>query len=149
MPRDFYATVAQILPVLLLAFVWDSGYLARLHGERRSHRRADPVNGVQFWTKRRVRRYALTVTTGILLDLGLCALVLAGAVPDHVVVRVLVLGGLGLALVTLLTRISVDIIAATQDAATPEAVPLEARAAPVVLPVVTPAVAGETRDEPL
>lgn len=31
---DFYATVAQVLPVLLLAFLWDSGFLHRLRDQR-------------------------------------------------------------------------------------------------------------------
>ncbi|MFI6504093.1 hypothetical protein [Nonomuraea typhae] len=114
MVRDFYATLAQVLPVLLLAFVWDSGYLARLRGQERRRRRDDPVRGVRFWTKGRVRAYALLVSTAILADLGLCVLVLAGLVEDGWIVRALALTGLGLALVTLLTRVVSDIVAATR-----------------------------------
>jgi hypothetical protein len=60
MYRDFYATIAQVLPVLLLALMWDSAYLLRLRRQHRPHRRTDP-NGVWFWTKPRVRAYTLVV----------------------------------------------------------------------------------------
>ncbi|MFG6198191.1 hypothetical protein [Nonomuraea sp. JJY05] len=114
MVRDFYATLAQVLPVLLLAFVWDSGYLARLGNQERHHRRHDSAHGVRFWTKGRVRAYALLVTTALLADLGLCALVLADLIQDSWTVRTLALSGLGLALVTILTRVTSDILASTR-----------------------------------
>ena len=44
---NYYATVAQVLPVLLLAFLWDSGFLQRLRDQRRPTRRTDP-HGVWF-----------------------------------------------------------------------------------------------------
>lgn len=118
MPRDFYATVAQVLPVLLLAFVFESRHLQRIRSERRRLRREDPANGVRFWTKGRVRVYTLTVATVALGDTGLCALVLAGSVPDSVPLRAVVVVGLTLALATLLFRISVDILDATRETET-------------------------------
>jgi hypothetical protein len=114
MPRDFYATVAQVLPVLLLALVWESRYLENLNQERRRLRRDDPVNGVRFWTKPRVRKYALTVTTLVLADTALCVLVLAGTVPDSPALRGFVVAGLVLAAVSLLFRIWVEVLRATQ-----------------------------------
>lgn len=113
MPRDFYATMAQVLPVLLLALVWESRYLESLSGQQRRLRRDDPVNGVWFWTKPRVRAYAITVATVVLADTGLCILVLADTVPDSPPLRVVVITGLLLALVSLLYRICAQIIHAT------------------------------------
>jgi hypothetical protein len=53
---NFYPTLAQVLPVLLLALIWDSAYLIRLRRQRRPLRRDDPA-GVWFWTN---PEYALT-----------------------------------------------------------------------------------------
>ncbi|MEU8246570.1 hypothetical protein [Nonomuraea sp. NPDC048916] len=119
MPRDYYATVAQVLPVLLLAMLWESRFLEGLADRPRVPRRLDPVHGVRFWTRSRVRVYSLSVATIVMLDVGLCLLVLGGLVPDSVVVRVLVAAGLVLVLATLLTRIWIDVIRAT-DGRTPE-----------------------------
>ncbi|WP_326828599.1 hypothetical protein OIE13_21025 [Streptosporangium sp. NBC_01810] len=115
MPRDFYATVAQILPVLLLAFIWDSRFLHNLRNQRRRPRREDPVNGVYFWTKQRVRVYSLVIAVMIITDLALCALVLANLLPDGVAMRVVVLVGLLLSLATLLNRVWMDILHATRE----------------------------------
>lgn len=111
--RDFYATLAQTLPVLLLALIWESRYLERLRGQTRPLRRDDPVNGVIFWTKPRVRIYAIFVGTMVLLDTGLCALVLGGAVRDSAWLRCVAGFGLGLALASLLFRTCVEIVKAT------------------------------------
>src|SRR5262245_8539683 len=114
MPRDFYATVAQVLPVLLLALVFESRHLERIRNERRQLRHEDPANGVRFWTKNRVRVYTLSVAVIVLGDMGLCILMLAGGVPDSVPLRVVVVAGVILALATLLFRISVDVLEATR-----------------------------------
>ena len=53
--RDYYVTVASVLPILLLALMFDSGYLERLRHAPRRLRRNDLVGGVRFWTKPRVR----------------------------------------------------------------------------------------------
>jgi hypothetical protein len=60
-----------------------------------------------------VRVYILVVTTEVVLSLAVTMLVLAGLVPDSRGLRIALLAGLLLLLITLLTRISVDIIQAT------------------------------------
>ncbi|MEU6366235.1 hypothetical protein ABZ876_10855 [Streptomyces sp. NPDC046931] len=115
MRRDFYATVAQVLPVLLLALVFESRHLERIGGQRRRLRREDPENGVRFWTKGRVRVYTLSVAVIVLGDVGLCVLVLAGSVPDSTPLRGFVVAGVILTLATLLFRISVDVVGATRE----------------------------------
>ncbi|MBC6458514.1 hypothetical protein [Actinomadura sp. HBU206391] len=114
MARDFYSTMAQVLPVLLLALVWESRYLENLPNEQRRLRRDDPVNGVLFWTKPRVRVYAISVATIVLAETGVCVLVLAGTIPDTLVLRGVVVAGLLLTLVSLLVRIWFQILRATE-----------------------------------
>lgn len=111
---DYYGTVAQILPVLVLALVWDSRYFEGLRLQPRRSRREDPVSGVRFWTLPRVRAYALTVSTVIIGDLAICLLVLAGWVGDNSVIRGITLGGLLLGAATLLWRMWMHIIEATK-----------------------------------
>lgn len=118
--RDFYATAAQVLPVLMLAFVWESRFLERLRTERRPRRRDDPA-GVLFWTKERVRAYALFVAAMIVGGTGLAVLLLAGALPDTIALRMVVSACVVLALVTLLFRVTVDVIVATREPTHPPA----------------------------
>lgn len=113
MYRDFYATAAQVLPVLMLALVWESRFLERLRDQDRRLRGPDHANGVLFWTKPRVRVYSITVSASIVGGIGLSVGVLAGLLNDRVVLRAVVLGCLLLGLLTLLTRISVDVVDAT------------------------------------
>ncbi|MFC5751264.1 hypothetical protein [Actinomadura rugatobispora] len=103
--RDFYGTMAQVLPVVLLALVWESKYFDELASRPRAAR---------FWTLQRVRVYALMVVTAILADLSVCALVLAGAIPDSVGLRAGVVAGLLLGIASLLFRIFVHVINATR-----------------------------------
>jgi hypothetical protein len=117
MASNFYATLAQVLPLLLLALMWDSAFLVRLRRQRRLPRRVDPA-GVWFWTKPRVRVYTLVVTGEVIASTAITMLVLAGLIPDSRALRVALCAGLVLLLITLLTRISVDIVRATAD--TPE-----------------------------
>ena len=118
MSRDLYETVAQVLPVLLLALVFESRHLERLRREPRRLRRDDPA-GVRFWSKSRSRVYLLSVAVIVLGDMGLCVLMLAGGVTDSVPLRAVVVTGVMLALVTLLFRISVDVLDATRESETP------------------------------
>jgi hypothetical protein len=118
MYRDFYATMAQVFPVLLLAFVWESRFLERISHEARLTRRHDP-SGVLFWTKPRVRVYLLLVTSVVVVNIMVCVGELAGLVPDRLVTRVFLIGGLALMLGTLMTRIAVDVISATRTAPPP------------------------------
>lgn len=62
MASESYATLARVLPIPLLALVWDSAYLERLRRLQRQARRMDREVGVLFWIKSRVRYYALFVT---------------------------------------------------------------------------------------
>lgn len=113
MADNFYATLAQVLPLLLLAFIWDSGFLARLRRQRRLPRRIDST-GVLFWTKPRVRVYTLMVAGVVILSTAVTVFVLAGLIPDSYVLRITLSAGLVLVLITLLTRIILDVLWATR-----------------------------------
>lgn len=63
--ENFYATLAQVLPLLLLAFIWDSGYRRKLGSEDPHGSRSQ----MRFWTKPRVRAYMLFVAS---VDLPRC-----------------------------------------------------------------------------
>lgn len=112
--RDFYATMAQVLPVLLLALVWDSNYLQRLRNQPRPVRWDDPVAGVLFWTKPRVRVYSFVITGVLVAGIGVSLLVLADVLGDTSWLRFGLVGALLLSLVTLFVRISSDVVAATR-----------------------------------
>jgi hypothetical protein len=109
---NFYPTLAQVLPVLLLALIWDSAYLTRLRRERRPLRRDDPA-GVWFWTKPRVRVYILVVTGAAIMSIAIIMLVLTGLIPDSLGLRIALSTGLILLLATLAVRIGADVIRAT------------------------------------
>ncbi|MFI6133072.1 hypothetical protein [Micromonospora sp. NPDC051141] len=109
---DLYATAAQVLPVLLLALIWDSRFLDRLREQNRHLRRADP-DGVLFWTRSRVRVYSLFIVATIVLGTALSLLVLAEVLPHGPELRAAVTICVLLALATLLTRVMVDVVAAT------------------------------------
>jgi hypothetical protein len=103
--HEFYTTIAQIYPVLLLALLWDSRYLENLHTQPRPSRQQDPVNGVRFWTKRRVRVYTIALTLMIVAGLGAAILTLAGVLTDTAPLRLLLIGSLLLTLATLVVRV--------------------------------------------
>jgi len=113
---DFYTTMAEVLPLLLLALIWDSSYLDRLRGQRRLSRRVDPA-GVRFWTKPRVRVYTLMIAGIVIVSTGISILVLGRFIPDSLALRVTLSCGLVVVLSTLLTRIYFDVIVATSTAA--------------------------------
>jgi hypothetical protein len=119
---DFYTTMAQVLPLLLLALIWDSSFLDRLHGQRRPSRRVDPC-GVLFWTKPRVRVYTLFVAVVVLGSMAVAVCEIAGFIPDSFTLRVVLSCGLALVLGTLLTRIWYDVIAATVTSGERDSVP--------------------------
>lgn len=114
MYRDFYGALAQVLPVLLLALMWDSAYLERLRQQRRTPRALGP-GGVRFWTKPRVRAYTLLVAGVVIACIGAAVLVLAGVLADSRALRIALSASTVLVLLTLLVRISVDVIDATTD----------------------------------
>lgn len=115
---DYYSTIAQVLPLLLLALIWDSSFLERLRGQQRPSRRIDP-SGVLFWTKPRVRLYTLFIAVVVLASTAASIFELAGFIPDSFTLRVVLACLLGLVVATLLTRIWYDVIAATMSAPTP------------------------------
>ena len=124
MYSDFYATLAQVLPLLLLALIWDSSYLDRVRGQRRPKRSEDP-SGVRFWTKPRVRVYVLFVATVVIISTGTTLLVLGGMIPDSFALRVVLTCALAVPLGTLLYRIWIDVIESTairQDEPTADAI---------------------------
>jgi hypothetical protein len=112
MKDNFYSTLAQVLPLLLLAFIWDSGFLARLRQQRRLPKKVDP-SGVRFWFKPRVRIYTLTVVGVVIVSTAVAVFVLGGVIPDSYALRLALSIGLVLVLITLLTRIAVDVFWAT------------------------------------
>ncbi|MBL7499864.1 hypothetical protein I6A84_02145 [Frankia sp. CNm7] len=112
MHDNLYSTVAQVLPVLLLAMMWDSAYLTRLRHQDRPSRRHNPVDGFR-WTKPRVRVYVLTVTCVVMADLLLSIAVLAGIVPDILGVRIAAVAGVVIGLGSLLVRVWFDVLEAT------------------------------------
>jgi hypothetical protein len=113
--RDFYSTMAQVFPVLMLALIWESGFLERLKYETRRNKAGNLANGVRFWTKRRVRVWIIVVAVVSAAELLLTIAVLVDALSDTVLVRVLVLAGLAMVLGSLLTRAIVDVLAATRE----------------------------------
>jgi len=115
---NFYPTLAQVLPVLLLALVWDSAYLVRLRHQQRPSRRNDPA-GVWFWTKPKVRAYILLVTGTTIASIAITMLVLAGLLHDTLALRLTLTAGLLLLLATLAVRIAVDVIRATRTSPAP------------------------------
>jgi hypothetical protein len=110
--RDFYGTLAQVFPVLMLAVVWESAFLDRLRTQDRS--------AMRFWTKRRVRNWTIAIVAITVGEIGLITLVLANLVPDWWLPRALVLAGLACVLGTILTRGIVDVLAATTEPPPPD-----------------------------
>lgn len=117
MHDDFYTTLSQVLGVLVLSLMWDSQYLHRLTRQDRTR--------VLFWTKPRVRIYSLIVASFLIAGIGAAMGVLADFLDDTTPLRIGLFGVLGLGLVTLLTRLSADIITATRMPPAPPAPPEE------------------------
>jgi hypothetical protein len=111
---NFYATLAQVFPLLLLTLVWESGFLARLRGQRRLSKWANPAGDVWFWTKPNVRWYTLLVTGVAIAATGVTVFVLAGVIPDSYALRLGLSCSLVVVLFTLLTRIAIDVLWATK-----------------------------------
>jgi len=105
--------MAQVFPMLMLALVWESRFLQRLQSSPRRHRSIDPVSGVAFWTKPRVRVWTITVVGVCVAEIAMISLVLAGMLPDSGAMRGAVLAGLAVVLGTIITRAVVDIVDAT------------------------------------
>jgi hypothetical protein len=117
--RDYYATMAQVFPVLLLAFAAEGRYLDRLKREPRTRRRPDGSGDVRFWLKPRVRRFTFFVVGVIVVDIVLAVLVLADVVPESSFTRYFLLVGLALIVGTLAVRMCADVADATTEPAPP------------------------------
>jgi hypothetical protein len=100
---DFYGTTAQVIPVLLLALVWESNYLSDVKGRTTA----------RFWTKPRVRAWALFMTAAALVGEAVAVLVLADVLGASDVTKVLGLLGVAVLLGSLAVRVAVDVLAAT------------------------------------
>jgi hypothetical protein len=70
---------------------------------------------VVFWTTWRVRVYTLFLGTLLVCDIALSIAVIARVVPDTLLGRVLIDAGLALALGTLLMRVWVGVLEATEE----------------------------------
>ncbi|MEU5260617.1 hypothetical protein [Amycolatopsis sp. NPDC021455] len=134
--RDFYTTLAQVLPFLILAICWDSKYLDRLRDQDREGKKPGTNRGY-FWRKSRVRIFGILVCSTTIAEIAVVFLVLVGAIADSAALRVVLLLGLFLVLGTLLTRLCVDVGDATRRGKRgPEAAP--------VPPPLPPAGDGDT-----
>jgi hypothetical protein len=102
---DFYATSAQVIPVLLRALVWESGYLTRLRAENRS-------SGF-FWTKPRVRAWGLFMSVTAIGGEASALLVLADIAAPGLVTKGFSLLGMAALLGSLAVRLVSDILSAT------------------------------------
>jgi hypothetical protein len=110
---DFYTTMAQVLPLLLLALIWNSAYLERLRGQRRRWRSKDPSERVLIWAKPAIRWYTLFVALVVVVATALTLFVLGGMISDSIWLRIFLTITLVVVLGTLLTRIYYDVAWAT------------------------------------
>jgi hypothetical protein len=76
---DFYTTTAQVIPVLLLALVWESGYLERVKKEDRSRYPVFKKSVVRWW--------GVFMITAALVGEATMLLVLAGVLDDGAVAK--------------------------------------------------------------
>jgi hypothetical protein len=102
---DFYVTTSQVIPILLLALIWDSGYLQRLR---------DPTRDVRFWKKRRVRVWVIFMSAAAIIGEGAMFLVLADVVSPGDAAKALGLVALAVLLGSLAVRVISDIVDATR-----------------------------------
>jgi hypothetical protein len=112
---DFYGTTAQVIPVLLLALIWESGYLDRLKKQDRSK--------YKIWKKPRVRVWGIFLAVSALGAETAMMLVLADVVDKGTIPRWIGLVGLGVLIGSLVVRLITDVLEATDEA---EAAPCSA-----------------------
>jgi hypothetical protein len=101
---DFYANSAQVLAIVILALVWDSGYFSKLRT------RTFTKTGFWSWNRAKIRAYSVAVAVVVISDLGLCMVVLAGLFTNSTALRVIVGAGVALVLGTLLFRMVTHIM---------------------------------------
>lgn len=105
--------------MLLLALLWDSRYLERLREQERRSRDADPVDGVRFWTKGRVRAYTILLALLNITGLGATVLALSGLYGDSTPLRAALAAILITSLLTLFVRVWGQVVWATREPPTP------------------------------
>jgi hypothetical protein len=105
---DFYTTLAQVIPLLLLALAWESEYAKQVKLQRRE-RGVD----VLFWDKRRIRYWTLFTMASAVVAEALIVTVLVGWVGEGWLAEAVVLVALTALLGSLATRIGADAIEAT------------------------------------
>ena len=103
--NNYYESLAEVLPLLLLAFMWESHYLDRLPGISDENRK--------LWKKPVVRVYVIFVSIFVLASIAVCVLVLSGYCPENSFTRIFVLCGTVILLVTMSFRLYYDITDAT------------------------------------
>lgn len=115
---DFYGTTAQVIPVLLLALVWESGYLDRLKTEDRSNY---PV-----FKKPVVRWWGLFMIAAALVGEATMVLVLAGVFGGGDVAKAFGIAGVAALIGSMAVRLCVDVWKATSEDGSPAAATLPA-----------------------
>ena len=96
--NDFYANSAQLLAIVVLALIWQSGYFDKL-------RTKEFPEKWWRWSRTKVRWYSAGVSAVIFADMALCLMVLAGLPADSPGWRITVGTGVAVALGTLFFRI--------------------------------------------
>src|SRR4051794_32009965 len=103
---EFYATTAQVIPVLLLALTWESNYLNRVKKEDRRNKRVFTKGVVRWWSI-----FAVTVA---LLGEAMMVLVLANVVSSGDGAKSLGVSGVGVLIGSMIVRVFSEIWDATK-----------------------------------
>ena len=93
---DFFGNTAQVLAIVLLALVWDTRYYDKKNIEARKDR--------TVWKPPLIRHYSTILAGAVILDIGLCLAILAGAFSKSVVWRGIVGGIVAVTLLSLFVR---------------------------------------------
>jgi hypothetical protein len=101
---EFYSTCAVVIPVLLLALVWDYQYLRRVAQRRKSGR----------WAKWGIAVWSYFSVGAALLAEGICLLILSAIFAPGDLAKGLILIGLAALIGSMWTRMYVDIHRVTE-----------------------------------
>jgi hypothetical protein len=116
---DFYVTCAQVIPLLLLALVFDSEYLTRLkdRNEEKVGLRAKTTtkDQVRVWTKARIRNWSFFVCSAAIVGEVVMLLVLADVLLcPSAPAKAAGLVGVGGLVISLAVRVHGNIVHATK-----------------------------------
>jgi hypothetical protein len=102
---NFYATMAQVIPVLLLSVIWDAGYLDRIaRGAADNHR---------IWKRPQIRIWLSTILPlGVGAEIASVLAIAVRGLQTWVVGTAVLLASIGL-IITLLIRMLSDVYRAT------------------------------------